>query len=302
MMSTMSPEMARALAVPTHAVRRQREEAAAALARGELPPPTTPAVPAFNLRDVRSVRDLTVMLQESNKITFWNDGSGATPEQCIAKLLQAHADDIQMTRELPASQRGLVGVAAQQTYTRRIRDGNEFVCHLSEPGVYQHQIMSLDNTSFDFATNLGIIVHFERGTTVEEAERTEVCLTCCRFVVFSTKLRITKSLRGDVMGEAQLLQAPNMMQLRHTHCAAPSWIMLREHGRIVTQTDIHMHGVLVAKLLDQHWFATPAKLPVCVEAGMARFDRVAFLASVPREFLHRYTLPGDVRNENEDDE
>lgn len=155
--------------------------------------------------------------------------------------------------------------------------------------------MCLDNTPYDYATNIDCILHFDSGVTVDEAKQVEVYLVCCRFAVFSTTLTVTKTFDGSVVGKCSLMVAPNLLPLRHTTWATQSWIKIREVGRCVKQVDVHMHSVLTYKLMEDHYFLTPAKLPVRVSGGMAMFNRKMFLESVPDAFRHRYVLPEEVQ-------
>jgi|UniRef100_A0A6C0IZA0 hypothetical protein len=251
-------------------------------------------IPKFDLREIEDVRRLTVMLQKQNQITFMNDALNFTAEQCVSELLES-----QKNKKFTAL--GITGVAAQQTYTRRLRDGSEFVTHIGN-GVYQHQIMSLDTTQFDYGTNLNVIVHFDQnGFDANAAAQTEVCLICCRFVVFSTKLDIRRRMNG-ITGDAYLLRAPNLMPLRHTSWATPSYIIVREMGRLINQVDIHMHGILSTKLVDEQWFMTPANIPVCVKNGLAMYDRAAFVKSVPAEFVSRYLSVKEMEDDENEEE
>ena len=249
----------------------------------------TKDVGSFDLKNVDDVRRLTLTLQKNDSITFLNDIQHATPEQSITALLHYHKEQIAAVRD-GGTPLGLIGVSSQQTFTRRMHDGNEFLMHL-EPGIYQHRVMTLDETSFDYATDISVTVHFIETATPEELDKCEVYLTCCRFAVFSTKLRITKALSGAIVGEADLIKIPNLFPVRHTTWATPSNIMVRECGRIIKQVDIHLHGILTFKLMDEQWFMTPARMPVKVTNGIAIFDRAAFLETVPVEFRHRYMLP-----------
>ena len=242
---------------------------------------------SYDLTKPSEAQRLTVNLQKHNKITFLNDMVGATPEQCIAVLLQTHSDEVMR------SAKGIVGVATQHTYTRRMHMGSEFICHL-QPGEYQHDVMCLDTTSYDYATNIGVTVHFADGTSNDEAKDVEVFLTCCRFTVFSTELRIRRTFDGKLIGECDLLKSPNIIPLRHTTWATQSYIRLRECGRVVSQVDLHMCNILSYKLMEEHYFMTPADLPVRVMGGLSMFNRKTFLNSVPSRFRKRYLLPEEA--------
>jgi hypothetical protein len=246
----------------------------------------------IDTRNIDDVRRLVMTLNNNSKLVIENLLMGATSEQLVSLLFKTYADEIKSAGRNMAA-KGVIGAGAQQSFIRRIQSGNEFVC-ISEPGVYQHQIMSLDSsTAFDYASNISVHLHFGADVSVFEAETTEVYLTCCRFTVYSSRVTVTKTINGELVGEATLLKMPHLIPMRHT-VQAPSWIMLREHGRLVQQVDIHMHTFVSVTLLDDHFFCTPANLPVRVSGGMGRFDRNEFLSTVPDRFRHRYQLPEET--------
>ena len=242
----------------------------------------------FDLNNIEDTRRLTTTMQKHNKITFLNDVSGASPEQCVAAMLEIYTVDQMKQHE------GLIGVSTQKNYTRRLRKGNELICHCSEPNLYQHDVICLDATSFDFATNLDVTVHFAKTCEPDLAERTEIALVCCNFTVLSISLQMERAENGRLIGIGSLIRAPNLFPMRHVTRANQSWIRLREYGRQVSQVDIHFHAIMVNKLLDTHWFTTTANLPVRVQAGFPAFDRSKFLESVPEEFKSRYTIPSSA--------
>lgn len=244
-------------------------------------------LPKFDLRNIEDVRKMTHHLNLSHSIKYMKQDA-ATPEQCLALLLSEKPND---------TITGLVGVATEHNYTKRLKDGAEFVTHLEEGTVYQHEIIPLGCHSFDYTTNISLVVYFDdeqfkgEGDIPDHLEKdVEIFLVCCNYTVYSTKLTLTRKPSGSVIGTAIVLKMPNFLPIRHTTYSLPSRLMIRERGRLVSQVDVAMHNVIVRKLLPEHWFMTPAHLPICVKQGMCIFQRQTFLDSIPKEFLHRYEL------------
>lgn len=239
----------------------------------------------YNLKSVSDMRRLTVDLQGRDRITFLQDMRQASPDVCWDALM----DHLKEHGKTP----GVNGVATEQNYTRRIADGTEFVTH-REDNSYEHTIMSLDSSNFDYATAVSVIVHLDpeytaNGLPPDAAGDVEIFLECCRFCVFSSPLTFTKIRGGRYIGRAVLVEPPNLIPLRHITWSSPSNIKLRERGRIVTQVDVTSQNILANSLVEELWFKTPAGLPVSVHKGMSVFSRKEFLKTVPRQFLHRYT-------------
>jgi hypothetical protein len=257
------------------------------------PPPLTDV----DLTSHTDVERLTVDLQDRNRITFLQDSRGATKEQCLVELLDIIA---QRKRDNAPPPSGLIGVASEQDYVRRIKDGSEFVTVL-ENNVYEHSILSLDTTGFDYASDIIVSVHLDREYTKKGLPDTakgdiEVFFECCRFCVYSTGLDFKKAMDGSYVGVARLVHFPNIIPIRHTTWSGPSWIKVRENGRIISQVDIHSWNILVSRLADTHYFMTPGKMPVCVTLGLAMFDRDLFIGTVPEQFMHRYTSKKKIKD------
>jgi hypothetical protein len=251
-------------------------------------------LPKFDLRNIEDVRNLVRRLNQSHQIKYLKQDA-ATPEQCITLLLACPPDK---------AITGVVGVGTENNYTKRLRDGSEFVNYLEQGTVYEQEVMALGNHSFDYSTNISVIVHFDDEQFKGEGkipdnldDQVEVSLVCCNFTVVSSKLKLTRHTNGSILGVAFLLRAPNLFPLRHLVHSLPSRLMIRERGRLITQVDVHMHNIMAKTLLTEHWFMTPGNLPVCVKNGMCIFQRQEFLNNVPKEFVHRYELRNeDVRD------
>lgn len=283
-----SPNMLKAMGIKTKSS-KVRETAARNSIESSSPPKNATADSnngqKYNLRDVDDARRLTIDLRNHDRITFLRECRSASIERCWDELMLHLSENKKIE--------GVNGVATEQMYTRRLVEGSEFIAHKGN-SLYEHAVIHLDDSTFDYATDLSVIVHLDadytRGGLPATAEHDiEVILECCRFAVYSTSLKFSKQQDGKYVGQACLLSPPNLIPLRHTTWSSPTKIKIREFGRIVTQVDVHSYNVLANKLVEQVWFLTPAHLPVVVQKGIAMFNRNEFLMTVPEQFLSRYT-------------
>ena len=216
----------------------------------------------------------------------------STPELLLDALCKS--DDSK-----PAHDEEMVFIRGSQTYSVKF-DHIQQAAHLTDG--LQYRVHEFDH-NFDYASNIFVYLHFDKAAlaSFDGKPDIELCITCGRFVIYSTKVNLNRAETGQgkrrkkgprkqrLITSTPLLIGRNLIPVRYT----PSGIHVRvPKAGILLQADVHVEPVramnpFVASQI-QHWFSTPTGLPVCVFKSEAKFDRARFITTVPDCFKGRY--------------
>jgi hypothetical protein len=219
---------------------------------------TVIAQPTLNLAKTDDVVKM-VKEQQSQDVIHLVEAE-KTLENCVTHLFKVRDKNVY----------GINGVGSMQCYNYC----NKLPSLYADRGEYnEYTLLTLDDSAFDYATNIEVILSFGEITY----GIVEVYLECCRFCIYSSVIHVD----GESTVSFELLKQPNLIPLRHTTWSSPARIKMRCNIIVVPwEINISFIGIAAATLNEKHWFCTPSALPVCVKRGMSIFDRTRFLESV----------------------